>query len=616
MNLRAKSFLINRHSNSQIYRASLVLNLRDRKKVVLIIFVQIFLGVFDLVGVAVFGVMGSLAVSGVQSQSPNSRIETFLRILGISELSFQNQAAILAVIATSFLMMRTFLTVLVTKKTMLFLSRRGAAISSDLVARLLSRSLLFIQKRTTQQTLFAVTQGVATITIGVLSTVVTMISDFSLLIILSVGLFIVDPVIAISTLLVFGTIIFVMYRTLHTKAKLLGNADSQLQIRSNEKVLEVLNSYRESVVRNRRNYYAQEIGLLRYDLAKTQAELSFMPYIGKYVLETAVVLGALIIAAIQFAIHDAVTAVATLSIFLVAGTRISPAALRLQQALIQIKASLGGAEPTLSLIHDLRHSNPNSLSEIDYEFDHSGFSPQVKIENVEFSYPDSNKKALDHINLEIESGSIVALVGPSGGGKTTLVDVLLGILKPDSGSVLVSKLSPIDAINESPGAISYVPQDVSIIDGSIRENVAMGFPLEVATDGRVSQAIQIAGMTDFVNSLPRGLDTHVGENGAKISGGQRQRLGIARAMFTEPKLLVLDEATSALDGETESRIAESILGLKGKVTVIMIAHRLSTVRDADQVIYIENGQLIAKGTFTQLRNQIPDFDQQARLMGL
>jgi len=614
--MAVKSFLNNRLSNSQIYRASLVLNLRDRKKVALIILVQIFLGIFDLVGVAVFGVMGSLAVSGVQSQSPNSRIETFLRTLGISELSFQNQAAILAVIATSFLMMKTLLTVLITKRTMLFLSRRGAAISSDLVARLLSRSLLFIQKRTTQQTLFAVTQGVATITMGVLATVVTMVSDFSLLIILSVGLFLVDPVIAASTLLVFGTIIFVMYRMMHTKAKVLGNADSELQIKSNEKVLEVLNSYRESVVRNRRNYYAQEIGLLRYDLAKTQAELSFMPYIGKYVLETSVVLGALIIAAIQFAIHDAVTAVATLSIFLVAGTRISPAALRLQQALIQIKAGLGGAEPTLSLIHDLRESKPSNSSEINYQFDHLGFYPEVRVEDVDFSYPESDNKALDHISLEIESGSIVALVGPSGGGKTTLVDVLLGILKPDTGSIFVSKLSPIDAINQSPGAISYVPQDVSIIDGSIRENVAMGFPLEVATDDRVSQAIQIAGLTDFVNSLPRGLDTHVGENGAKISGGQRQRLGIARAMFTEPKLLVLDEATSALDGETESRIAESILGLKGKVTVIMIAHRLSTVRDADQVIYIENGQLIARGTFNQLRTQIPDFDKQARLMGL
>lgn len=612
----AKSNLANRISNSQIYRASLVLSFRDRKKVMLVIMVQIFLGIFDLIGVAVFGVMGSLAVSGIQSETPNSQIENFLRILGISDLTFQNQAAILAVLATIFLLMKTFLTVLVTKKTMLFLSRRGAAISSDLVARLLSRSLPFIQKRTTQQTLFAVTHGVTTITIGVLSTVVTMISDFSLLVILTIGLFLVDPVIAVSTLLVFGMIIFMMYRSMHIKAKVLGNADSQLQIKSNQKVLEVLNSYRESVVRNRRNYYAQEIGLLRYDLAKTQAELHFMPYIGKYVMETSVVLGALFIAAIQFAIHDAVTAVATLSIFLVAGTRISPAALRLQQALIQIKASLGGAEPTLSLIHDLRDSNPINSPEINYEFDHSGFSPEVNVENVDFSYPGADRKALDDINLRIESGTIVALVGPSGGGKTTLVDVLLGILTPDFGKVLVSNSFPIEAINHSPGAISYVPQDVTIIDGTIRENVAMGFPLKVATEERVGQAIRIAGLTDFVSALPNGLDTHVGENGAKISGGQRQRLGIARAMFTEPKLLVLDEATSALDGETESRIAESILGLKGKVTVIMIAHRLSTVRDADQVIYIENGQLIARGTFNQLRTQIPDFDQQARLMGL
>ena len=265
MNKRAKRYLADRISDSQIYRASLVLSIRDRKKVMLVIAVQIFLGIFDLIGVAVFGVMGSLAVSGVQSKSPNSRIETFLRILGISDFTFQSQAAILAVLATSFLLMRTFLTVLVTKKTMLFLSRRGAAISSDLVARLLSRPLPFIQKRTTQQTLFAVTHGVTTITIGVLSTVVTMISDFSLLIILTIGLFLVDPVIAISTLLVFGMIIFMMYRSMHTKAKVLGNADSQLQIKSNQKVLEVLNSYRESVVRNRRNYYAEEIGLLRYD---------------------------------------------------------------------------------------------------------------------------------------------------------------------------------------------------------------------------------------------------------------------------------------------------------------------------------------------------------------
>jgi ABC-type multidrug transport system fused ATPase/permease subunit len=570
----------------------------------------------DLLGIAVFGVMGSLAVSGVQSQSPNGRVGQVLSFLHLADLPFQQQAAILAVLATSFLILRTFLTVVVTKRTMRFLCRRGAAISSDLIARLLSRSLLFIQQRTTQQTLYAVTQGVITITVGVIASCVTLVSDLSLLIILSIGLFVVDPVIAISSTFLFGIITFIMIKSLQGRARALGLADSTLQIKSNEKVLEVLNSYRESVVRDRRSYYASEIGSIRFELANTQAELGFMPYIGKYVLETTVVLGSLVIAGIQFALHDAVTAVSTLSIFLVAGTRISPAALRLQQAFIQIKSSLGGAEPTLNLVADLIEVSPDKRDEVNIDFDHTNFEPVIKIQDVSFSYPGAHQKALKNINLDIPSGSVTAFVGPSGGGKTTLVDVLLGVIRQDSGDAEISGMQPLDAIQLSPGAISYVPQDVIIIDGSIRENVGMGFPASYATDERVNRAIELAGLTEFVTSLRNGIDAGVGERGTKISGGQRQRLGIARALFTNPLLLVLDEATSALDGETESRISESILQLKGSVTVITIAHRLSTVRDADQVVYLDGGTIVAKGNFQHVREAVPNFEKQAKLMGL
>ncbi len=599
-----------------LFRATRLLNKGDRKKILLVILIQISLGLLDLLGIAVFGVMGSLAVSGVQSQSPNGRVGQVLSFLHLADLPFQQQAAILAVLATSFLILRTFLTVVVTKRTIRFLCRRGAAISSDLIARLLSQSLLFIQQRTTQQTLYAVTQGVITITVGVIASCVTLVSDLSLLIILSVGLFVVDPVISISSTLLFGIITFIMVKSLQGRARTLGLADSTLQIKSNEKVLEVLNSYRESVVRDRRNYYAAEIGSLRFDLANTQAELGFMPYIGKYVLETTVVLGSLVIAGIQFALHDAVTAVSTLSIFLVAGTRISPAALRLQQAFIQIKSSLGGAEPTLNLVSDLMGIDPDKRDDVEIDFDHANFEPVIKIQDVSFSYPGAHQKALKNVDLDIPSGSVTAFVGPSGGGKTTLVDVILGVIRQDSGNAEISGMQPLDAIQLSPGAISYVPQDVIIIDGSIRENVGMGFPASYATDERVNRAIELAGLTEFVTSLPNGIDAGVGERGTKISGGQRQRLGIARALFTNPLLLVLDEATSALDGETESRISESILQLKGSVTVIMIAHRLSTVRDADQVVYLDGGTIVAKGNFQHVRDAVPDFEKQAKLMGL
>jgi ABC-type multidrug transport system fused ATPase/permease subunit len=602
--------------SSPLFRATRLLNKSDRKKILLVISIQISLGLLDLLGIAVFGVMGSLAVSGIQSQSPNGRVGQVLSFLQLADLPFQQQAAILAVLATSFLILRTFLTVVVTKRTMRFLCRRGAAISADLIAQLLSRSLLFIQQRTTQQTLFAVTQGVITITVGVIASCVTLVSDLSLLIVLSIGLFVVDPVIAISSTTLFGIITFIMVKSLQGRARTLGLADSTLQVKSNEKVLEVLNSYRESVVRDRRNYYAAEIGSLRFDLANTQAELGFMPYIGKYVLETTVVLGSLVIAGVQFALHDAVTAVSTLSIFLVAGTRISPAALRLQQAFIQIKSSLGGAEPTLNLVADLMGVDPDKREEVEIDFDHMNFEPVIKIQDVSFTYPGSHQKALKNVYLDIPSGSVTAFVGPSGGGKTTLVDVLLGVIRQDSGNAEISGMQPLDAIQLSPGAISYVPQDVIIIDGSIRENVGMGFPASYATDERVNRAIELAGLTEFVTSLRQGIDAEVGERGAKISGGQCQRLGIARALFTNPRLLVLDEATSALDGETEARISESILQLKGSVTVIMIAHRLSTVRDADQVVYLDGGIIVAKGNFQHVRDAVPDFEKQAKLMGL
>ena len=184
------------------------------------------------------------------------------------------------------------------------------------------------------------------------------------------------------------------------------------------------------------------------------------------------------------------------------------------------------------------------------------------------------------------------------------------------GEVKISNVSPANAIDNWPGAVAYVPQDVLVINGSIRDNVSLGYPVQTVTDELVSDAIRTASLTEFVAGLPEGLNTNLGERGAKISGGQRQRIGIARALFTKPRLLVLDEATSALDGGTEESISTDIHKLKGSTTVVLIAHRLSTVRDADLVLYMDNGEIVARGTFEEVRYAVPDFDRQAKLMGL
>jgi ABC-type multidrug transport system fused ATPase/permease subunit len=498
----------------------------------------------------------------------------------------------------------------------MFLSFKGAEISSGLVSKLLGSNLLAIQKQADQDVLYQTTLGVNALTLGILANGTTLLSDSSLLVVLMIGLFLVDPTIAISSMILFGGLGFILYLNTNKKAQKLGESYTKLTIQSNQEILEVLSTFRETLVRNRRYYYSRKISEVRYKLSSTTGELQFMPHVGKYIIESGIVLGAIFVSGIQFLMQDAVQAVATLSVFLAAGTRIAPAIMRIQNGAISFRSHMSGAEATLVLIESLDGTRPIAYASDDLQIAHDGFEATIKLKNGTLIYPNSDVKALDNLNIEVFAGELVAIVGSSGAGKTSLVDVLLGVLELNSGTVLISGLPPLKAISKWPGSISYVPQDVVITNNSVKENVALGFPLNQIDDTSIWSALNIAQLSEFIEALPEKLETLVGERGAKISGGQRQRLGIARAMYTKPKILVLDEATSSLDGQTESDISNAIQRLRGDVTVVMIAHRLSTVRKADKVVYMEAGKIMAVGSFDEVRAQVPDFDSQASLMGL
>ena len=574
------------------------------------------MSVLDLLGVIAIGLIGSLSVSGLQTTEPGNRINGILSFLHLSTKSFQFQVTVIGILAISFLVGRTILSIYFTRRILFFLSRRGARISSDLISRLLSQPLLIILSRTTQETLFAVTNGVAIIMLQVLATAVVLASDISLLIVLTIGIILIDPLTGCLSVLVFSVIGLALYQFMHVRASILGIESSKMNIKSNEKIIEVFASYRESVVGNRRDFYAREIGKIRYAIADNSAEISFMPYVSKYVIETAVILSTVGIGAVMFLAQNAAQAAATLAIFFAAGTRIAPAVLRVQQASIMIRGSLNQALPTLDLIDMLGDSPVIVNTDDSLDTIHEGFNPEIRVSDISLTYPDNSKPAISNVSLVIPAGATVAIVGPSGAGKSTMIDLILGVLKPDAGSILISDLPPLLAVAKWPGAVSYVPQDVVIVAGSIRENIALGYPPEIARDDSVLNALQIANLVNFTNELSNGLDTYVGERGTRISGGQRQRLGIARAMFTRPQLLVLDEATSSLDAETEESISKAIHSLHGTTTVIMIAHRLSTVRNADIVVYLSKGKILAMGSFDEVRGAVPDFDNQSKLMGL
>jgi ABC-type multidrug transport system fused ATPase/permease subunit len=609
-------FWVRTKKYNNIYKTLKLLTVKDRLKLLSIVIFQIFLSLFDLVGVIAIGALGALSIQGLQSRPAGDSVSVVLRILHIQEYEFRDQIIILGLFAAAILLLKTLISMFFTRWILFFLASKSAEFTSRLISGVLNLDLLQLQKRSTQQTLFIVSDGVRDLMIGILGTSANMASDLALLVFMICGLFYVDPIIAISVFLVFTLLAFTLHALLQVRAKYLGKQINFLQVKSNEKILEVLNSYRESFVRGRRSFYASEIGKTRLELGEIIAETNFQPYISKYAMEFTVVLGSLVLAGYQFLVSDAAHAISIIIIFLASASRITPALLRIQQGILTLKQCSGSAEITFGLINevDLENDIVSDLRLCDFKYEN--FNSTIEINNVSFKYSTDKKFAIRSINLNIKSGTITAIVGPSGAGKTTLVDLLLGILEPDEGEVKISGVNPKNAIQKWPGSISYVPQSIFISMDSVRGNIGLGYPSTQIPDDRVWEALTLVKLDQMVKDLENGLDSTLGEGGAEISGGQRQRIGIARALFTKPKVLVLDEATSALDAQTEKVISDSIEKLLGQTSVIIVAHRLSTVRRATQVVYIDNGSILASGTFEEVRSLVPDFDQQAKLMGL
>jgi len=599
-------------------RAFKLLAKRDQLRLKLISIVQVLLGVLDLVGVAFIGVLGALSISGVQSRAPGTRVYSILELLQLENFSFQAQSAALAVIAISFLVLKTLLSVFFTKKSLFFLSFKGAQISANLIEDLLSQDIQEIKKRGSQEILYSCTSGVYGITVGILSTGVSLVADLSAVSLILIGIFAFDPTMALLTCSLFATIAFVMFKLQQERARELGQELGRLAVQSEEKIVEILSAYRELVVHDRQDFYIQSIRKQRLELAGTQAEMSFMPQVSKYIIEVSVLVGGVLISAVQFLRLDATQAFATLAIFLAAGSRIAPAVMRIQQNLVLMRHSIGISSTTFELIEDLysHPGNQNGESQQKIENSDNPFEGKIRIEKLSFKFQDAEKNLLSDVSFTVEPGSVIALVGPSGSGKSTLVDLMLGILKPTAGIVEISGLAPNQAIKKWPGLISYVPQEVLITKASLLENVGLGFAVEEINQEHVFSSLRKARLEELIELGKSGFSQLIQERGGNLSGGQKQRIGIARALYTNPRLIILDEATSALDVSTESEISDALLALKGKVTLVLVAHRLSTVRNADLVIYVDSGRIIAQGTFEEVRSQVPQFDKQANLLGL
>jgi ATP-binding cassette subfamily C protein len=318
------------------------------------------------------------------------------------------------------------------------------------------------------------------------------------------------------------------------------------------------------------------------------------------------------VACIEFILHDVNRALTSFGIVFAALTRIVPSVLRLSSNLLAIKQAEGSSYFTIKTIEEIRKSRMSFPKKV--EPTTSEFSPRLDLKNVSFSYSNEDAFQIKNFSISIQEGEFIALVGKSGSGKSTLVDLMLGFLEPNSGEILISGVDARSSWSIWPGKISYVPQEIAIIDGTVEENIVLR--RNAFNKSRLDNVLSVAAIDKDVASFENGINTKVGENGIRLSGGQRQRIGIARALYTQPSILVLDEATSALDSETEHAISSAILADNSNLTRIVIAHRLSTIKKANRILYLENGIIRYSGTFEELRARVPEFERQIHLSNL
>ena len=591
-----------------------------KKKTILITLTTIFFSFLDIVAVGIVGMIGSIAIRGATGQEIGSRTQRIIDFFRLTSLDQYQLLIVLALLAITLFVLKSIGSYFFIKRIFLFMSNQATLLSKKLIDSLNSQTLDKINVKSSQEYVFQINQGTNIILLGIIATSLAIVSDIVLFLSLICLLMLADWITALLATILFVCLALTLNVVLQKQAVELGRGTKSLTVSSSEKVVELLLSFREIRSRNTQAAYAKRIIEEKMTLAKLLAKQKMLPMFSKYVVESTALIVVLIISILQFALNDGTRAIGNLALFLAASSRISPAILRIQQGYLSIRSSQGTVGSTIELLSGIEQAQPK------FKSDHlilENLNKQwkskdsvIQFNKVNFSYEQGSEWQLHGVTLEIFPNTFVALVGPSGSGKSTVVDLMFGLLQPREGNVLIQGMNAREALIHRPGKWGYVPQSVSVHKGTILENLLLGLE---RTPERVSLAIQVlerVGLSNWLSRHPDGLLSNLGEQGTGLSGGERQRLGIARALMTEPEILVLDESTSSLDAISEWNIANYLTTLKGQLTIIVIAHRLSTIKNADKIFYLENGRLLAQGKFEELKELVPNFAEQARLMNL
>ena len=527
------------------------------------------------------------AIMMPDSYMDNAFIAMFCNILGIE--GYRNAVILCSAFIIAAYLIKTFYIIMQNNIIYKFIYFGHKELSCKVMNSYLEQDYFFHVKNNSADLIRNVYNDTNMFYVAVLN-VIQLMSELCTITAIGVYMFVKDGMLTLGIGVIVGSFTFFFMRFYKNRLKHMGEEYRRLYAGIVKCMQQSFVGIKEIKIANREKFFGDEFDSINYDLAKNQKDNALLNSIPKPVMEAACIGSLMIIVIIKAAAGDISTAFATtLGVFAMGAMRLLPSVNKISSYISTLLYSRAFVESVFTerqrmLAIAKRKSEENTISEIT-------FDKNISVEELSFSYDEGEENVIDDVSFEIWKNTSVAFIGPSGAGKTTMVDIMLGVLKPQKGAVKVDGSNIADCMDAWHKKVGYIPQNIYLMDESLRKNIAFGVPEDEIDDEKVWKVLREAQLESVVKEMDEKLDTVIGEMGVRLSGGQRQRIGIARALYRDPEILVLDEATSALDTETEKAVMEAIDSLHGRMTLIIIAHRLSTIKNCDVVYEVKEGKV-------------------------
>lgn len=593
-----------------------LLHRKERNYLFLALLLQIVLGFADLLGVLVIGIVSSEIAAKYLglAESQSGMLGTVQRMLHLQNLHLLQMASI----AVAIFVFKAIFSLAFSWKLYIFLSKRANSISNSLLENLLDTPFVWVRKMDNQRLPFAFMEGINALVIGVVGNLILFISDFAMMFILFIGLVKMNLVVTLVVTGLFGGLGYALSSFLAPRIKLMGRLSGELSNQGRNAILDIKEMFQEFPSRDKSFYFKAKVQHIRGKSSAAYAREQWLGGLPKNVLETATIIGIFLILLVASFTGSTQSSVGMVMVFLGATTRIVPAILRMQANWLSINRNVGYVNEAMPIFMRIRSTSGaviKTVSEPKVGGNDISETNTLTFQEVSFCYPDSDENVINGVTFSVRAGQRIAIVGDSGAGKTTLANLILGLLTPTNGKI-VSNINNKKSKDSNHSETGYLPQIPYIFSGSILLNVCLTDDRAEVDFERFDSAIKEAQIADFVQSQPNQFETILGVDGLALSGGEKQRLALARVLYLRPNIIVLDEPTSSLDAETDEFVSRTLMDEHAGNTIFVIAHKYSTIRSVDKILYLQDGKLISFGDWDHVVAEVPRFALQARIQGI